>query len=101
MMKQHRIQENEKTIAYLSLFTGFSAKKVEIVGWIADQITDDPEIGFAGFSHKDGLREHLKWAIDEINDIGPIDEDKTKIAVEETVIVNPQKNLDMNLWVHI
>ena len=84
-MKQHKIQENEKTLAYLNLFTGFGAKKGSLIDWILDQIPDDIDIGFAGCSHKDGLLVHLKWAIGEINDIGTIDEDKTKIAVEETV----------------
>lgn len=84
-MKSHKIHENEKTLAYLSLFTDFDTKKAELIDWILDQIPDDPDIGFAGFSHKNGLREHLKWEIEEIKNIGPIDEDKTKIVIEETV----------------
>src|SRR3989338_4242042 len=85
MMKPHEIRDSEKILAYLSLFTDFDTKKGKLVDWILDQIPDDPDIGFAGCSHKDGLRAHLKWAIGEINDIGPISEDKTKIAIEETV----------------
>jgi len=83
-MKKFTIQNDEKPLAYLNLFTDFDSK-ADLLDRILDQITYDPDIGFAGFSHKDGLREHLKWQMGEIGHIGIIDESKIKVIIEKTI----------------
>lgn len=84
-MKSHKILDNDKTIAHLSIFSDFDARSDDIVECILDQIHEDPDIGFAGFRYKDGLREHLRWEMDEIKDIRTIDENKVKVIIEEAI----------------
>lgn len=82
MMKKFTIQDGENPLVHISLF--IDGAKADINDML-DQISDDPDIGFAGFRYKDGLREHLKWELDEIKDTGHIDENKTKLIIEKTI----------------
>ncbi len=83
-MKLSLIEKNNEILAHLNLFTDFDVKE-GLAERIVEQISEDADIGFAGYSHKNGLLICLKWFIGEIKVIEPIDKDKTKTVIEESV----------------